>query len=45
MVSQFRRYRDMGRVAIAEIEFPFITKTGKYFQPRLRRIFTESDEQ
>ena len=30
--------QNLGKKAIAEIEFAFKTKEGHYFQPRLRRI-------
>jgi ATP-dependent DNA ligase len=41
-VIQYTGIKNRGQRAIAEIEFPFITKEGKYFQPRLRQI-TESE--
>lgn len=40
-VIQFLDIQKRGNTPIAEIEFPFKTKEGHYFQPRLRRIFTE----
>lgn len=37
-VRQFLKARQEDKEAIAEIEFPFITNEGHYFQPRLRQI-------
>ena len=37
-VEQYTDITNRGNKAIAEIEFPFLTKEGKYFQPRLRQI-------
>lgn len=37
-VKQFHIIVRKGKKAIAEIEYPFITNDGKYFQPRLRQI-------
>jgi hypothetical protein len=37
-VLQYLEIEQRGNEAIAEIEYPFITKEGRYFQPRLRRI-------
>lgn len=38
-VKQFQEILESRGIAMAEIEFPFMTKDGHYFQPRLRRIF------
>jgi len=41
-VGYVKSYKDIiesGGVAIAETEFPFYTKDGKLFQPRLRRVY------
>ena len=37
-VLQYLKIKKEGKEAIAEIEYPFITKNGNYFQPRLRQI-------
>ena len=37
-VLQYTGIKDKGNKAIAEVEFPFKTKEGKLFQPRLRQI-------
>jgi hypothetical protein len=34
----------MGKVAIAEVETPFLTNSGKLFQPRLRQITIQGQE-
>jgi len=39
-VDAYNQLKRKGRV-FAEIEYPFITEQGHYFQPRLRRIFCE----
>lgn len=39
-VHQFEEMKEETSV-IAEIEFPFITDSGKFFQPRLRRVVAE----
>lgn len=38
-VKQFKDILESGGTAMAEIEYPFMTKDGHYFQPRLRRLF------
>jgi hypothetical protein len=43
-VVQFFELKSEGKTPIAEIEFPFITDKGHYFQPRLRRVFAKEDE-
>lgn len=40
-ITQYLDIKKEGKKAIAEIETPFITKDGKYFQSRLRRIYKE----
>jgi hypothetical protein len=40
-VSQFHEIKAQGKKPIAEIEYPFMTEEGRYFQPRLRRITTQ----
>lgn len=40
-VRQFKEIKGQGRTPIAEIEYPFKTEEGKFFQPRLRRITTQ----
>ena len=42
-VKQFHDIISRGNLPIAEIEFPFITDSGKHFQPRLRQI-TEAEK-
>jgi hypothetical protein len=42
-VRQFKEIKASGGKAIAEIEFPFITENGHYFQGRLRRIYKEGE--
>ena len=37
-VIQYTGIKNRGKKAIAEIEYPFMTKEGRYFQPRLRQI-------
>jgi hypothetical protein len=37
-VNQFLEAKKKGLTPIAEIEFPFLTSDGRYFQPRLRQI-------
>jgi len=37
-VEQYVDIKKRGNKPIAEIEYPFLTKDGKYFQPRLRQI-------
>jgi len=38
-VRQFKEIKSKGLIPVVEIEYCFLTKEGKYFQPRLRRIF------
>lgn len=40
-VKQFLEIQNTGEVAMAEVEAPFVTESGKLFQPRLRRIFIQ----
>jgi len=40
-VEQFVGIKERGNKAIGEIEYPFLTKEGKMFQPRLRLIREE----
>lgn len=42
-VEQYKNLKAQGKTPIAEIEYPFLTKDGNYFQPRLRRIFALED--
>lgn len=42
-VQQYKDITENGNIAIAEVEFPFLTKDGKLFQPRLRRIGIAND--
>jgi len=42
-VIQYTGIKNRGKKAIAEIEYPFMTKEGRYFQPRLRQI-VEAEE-
>jgi len=37
-VLQYLDIKKRGNIAIAGIEYPFITKNGSFFQPRLRKI-------
>ncbi|HUS51562.1 MAG TPA: hypothetical protein VMZ91_15455 [Candidatus Paceibacterota bacterium] len=39
-VRKFHELKAKGKIPIAEIEYPFLTEAGSYFQPRLRRIET-----
>ncbi len=42
-----RLYKEIvkaGKKPIAEIEYPFLTREGRYFQPRLRRIYVEGEK-
>jgi len=39
-VRKFHELKAQNKIPIAEIEYPFLTKNGSYFQPRLRRIET-----
>lgn len=43
-VQKFHEIKLQGLTPMAEIEFPFITETGSYFQPRLRRVFVKGEE-
>jgi len=43
-VELFYEIKRNGKIPIAEIEYPFITENGNYFQPRLRRVFIKGDE-
>lgn len=38
-IIQYLKIKQKGKTPIAEIEYQFLTKDNKYFQPRLRRIF------
>jgi len=40
-VEEFNAIKGMGGVPIAEVEAPFLTREGKLFQPRLRRIYND----
>ena len=40
-VKQFHELKAQGKKPIMELEFPFKTESGSYFQPRLRRITTQ----
>lgn len=43
-VQQFLDIQKQGGVAMAEVEAPFVTESGKLFQPRLRRVFIQELE-
>lgn len=43
-VKQYEEILHEGKIPIAELEYPFMTKDGHFFQPRLRRIFEENDK-
>lgn len=43
-VQQFADISARGKTAIAEVQYPFLTKDGHLFQPRLRRIYEEGGE-
>jgi hypothetical protein len=43
-VNKFKELKEQGKKPIAEVEYPFLTKEGKYYQPRLRRIFEGGSE-
>lgn len=42
-VNQFNLIKSQGKTPIAEIEYPFITESGSYFQPRLRRVYAREE--
>lgn len=44
-VLQYVDIKNRGNKAIGEIEYPFLTKDGHYFQPRLRQIVEEGEQQ
>jgi ATP-dependent DNA ligase len=44
-VRQFKEIKAQGKIPIAEIEYPFKTESGSYFQPRLRRIYTKGENE
>ena len=39
LVKRYLAWEKEGRKVMAEIEYPFVTENGHYFQPRLRRLF------
>jgi hypothetical protein len=43
-VRQFWEIKAKAKIPIAELEFPFLTKDGHYFQPRLRKIYAKGEE-
>lgn len=43
-VKQFHDIKNKGLIPMAEVEYPFETKDGKLFQPRLRRIYVQEHE-
>ena len=43
-VKKFHEIKAQGKIPIAEIEFPFLTENGAYFQGRLRRIYAKGEE-
>lgn len=42
--EEFEVIKASGKTPIAELEYPFLTKDGKLFQPRLRRIYAKEDK-
>jgi len=42
-VQKFKDIKASGKIPVAEIEYPFMTEEGSYFQPRLRRIFIKGE--
>lgn len=42
-VRKFHEIKAQGKIPIAEIEYPFLTENGAYFQGRLRRIYKEGE--
>jgi len=42
-VAQFHNIKAKGKIPMGEIEYPFLTESGSYFQPRLRRIFIKGE--
>jgi hypothetical protein len=42
-VQKFKDIKASGKIPIAEIEYPFLTAEGSYFQPRLRRVFIKGE--
>ena len=42
-VETFNNLKEQGRKPIAEIEYQYLTESGCYFQPRLRRVVAESE--
>jgi hypothetical protein len=43
-IEQYKNIIKKKQTPIAEIEYPFLTSEGRYFQPRLRRIFSKEVE-
>ncbi len=43
-VQQYLGIQSQGKTAIAEVETPFVTNSGKLFQPRLRQITIQEQE-
>ena len=43
-VAKFNELKAQGKIPIAECEFPFYTEENKMFQPRLRRVFAQGEE-
>ena len=43
-IVQYLDIKSKGEKPIAEIEYQFLTKANKMFQPRLRRIYSEGKE-
>jgi ATP-dependent DNA ligase len=43
-VQQYETIKAAGKTPMGELEYPFLTKEGRLFQPRLRRIFVKEDE-
>jgi hypothetical protein len=42
-VMEYMGLRGMGKEVFAEIEFSYLTDAGRYFQPRLRKIFAKEE--
>lgn len=40
-VLTYQTIKAKGKIPMCEIEYPFITKDGKFFQPRLRRVYED----
>lgn len=41
-VLTYQTIKAKGKIPMCEIEYPFITKDGKFFQPRLRRVYEDN---